>query len=140
MAVAELDESKLERHQLGHRAGPGAGEPLPGPDGPRLLDVRSGDRPGRVVRLPRASTLRRSTRLFEEAAVELDPARAALIYQQIDRLLWQAMPAVPLFAEPTLLANEASLSGVQADAGGAGPLWGAANWARLGPVQLASKR
>ena len=69
---------------------------------------------------------------FEETAVELDPARAALIYQKIDELLWQAMPAVPLFAEPTLLANVASISGVQADAWGAGPLWGAADWARLG--------
>ena len=69
---------------------------------------------------------------FEETAVELDPARAALIYQKIDELLWQAMPAVPLFAEPTLLANVASIAGVQADAWGAGPLWGASNWARLG--------
>jgi peptide/nickel transport system substrate-binding protein len=78
--------------------------------------------------------------LFEEAAIELDPARAAVIYQQIDLLLWQAMPAVPLFAEPTLLANTASISGVQADAWDVGPLWGAATWARLGPAATTAKR
>jgi peptide/nickel transport system substrate-binding protein len=73
-----------------------------------------------------------SDTLFEEAAVELDPARAALIYQKIDTLLWTAMPALPLFAEPTLLANEVDISGVQGDAWGAGPFWGAQNWIRLG--------
>jgi peptide/nickel transport system substrate-binding protein len=77
--------------------------------------------------------------LFDDAALELDPARAALLYQQIDLLLWQAMPALPLFAEPTLLVNDADLSGLQADAGGAGPLWGAASWAILGPASSAPK-
>jgi peptide/nickel transport system substrate-binding protein len=77
--------------------------------------------------------------LFEAAAVELDPARAALIYQQIDLLLWQAMPAVPLFAEPTLIANDADITGVQGDGWGVGPLWGAASWTRLGPA-VAPKR
>jgi peptide/nickel transport system substrate-binding protein len=77
--------------------------------------------------------------LFDDAAVELDPARAALIYQQIDLLLWQAMPAVPLFAEPTLTVNEANLLGLQADAGGSGPLWGAASWTVVGPAPRGNK-
>jgi ABC-type transport system substrate-binding protein len=70
--------------------------------------------------------------LFEDAAGELAPAKAAAIYQQIDTLLWQAMPALPLFAEPSLLVSDASLSGVQSDAGEVGPMWNAAGWVRLG--------
>ncbi len=72
--------------------------------------------------------------LFEQASASLDPARAASLYQEADRLLWQAMPAVPLFAEPTLLVWSAYVTGVQGDAWGTGPLWDAASWTRLVPA------
>ena len=78
--------------------------------------------------------------LFQTAAGELAPAKAATIYQQIDALLWQAMPALPLFAEPSLLVSESGLSGVQSDAWGIGPMWNAASWARLGPSRAASSK
>jgi peptide/nickel transport system substrate-binding protein len=70
--------------------------------------------------------------LFQQASQQLAEARAAPIYQQIDGLLWQAMPALPLFAEPTLLIVDSGLSGVEGDASGPGPLWNAAAWERLG--------
>jgi peptide/nickel transport system substrate-binding protein len=70
--------------------------------------------------------------LFQQASEQLAEVRAAPIYQQIDTLLWQAMPAVPLFAEPTLLVVDSGLSGVESDASGPGPMWSADAWARLG--------
>jgi len=73
--------------------------------------------------------------LFEAAANQLDPAKAALVYQQIDDLLWEAMPSVPLFAEPSLLVSDATVTGVQSDSWGAGPLWNATNWATIGVAQ-----
>ncbi len=72
--------------------------------------------------------------LFEAASADLDPGHAATLYQEADRLLWQAMPAIPLFAEPTLLVSSASVTGVRADAAAPGPLWNAAFWTKLGPA------
>jgi peptide/nickel transport system substrate-binding protein len=69
---------------------------------------------------------------FQEAALQLNPARAATIYRQIDQLLWQAMPSIPLFAEPALLVSNAGVSGVQAAVWGSGPLWKAIGWALMG--------
>jgi peptide/nickel transport system substrate-binding protein len=66
--------------------------------------------------------------LFTQAVQQLAPPRADAIYQQIDQLLWTAMPTLPLFAEPTMLVQSASLSGVTDDAGGLGPLWSARLW------------
>jgi peptide/nickel transport system substrate-binding protein len=72
--------------------------------------------------------------LFESASANLNPARAATLYQEADQLLWQAMPAIPLFAEPTLLVSSAYVTGVRSDSWGAGPLWDAAAWTRLVPA------
>ena len=71
---------------------------------------------------------------LEQASANLDPARAATTYQEVDRLLWQAMPAIPLFCEPTLIVSSADVSGVQGDAWGTGPLWDAAGWTKLVPA------
>ncbi|MFZ0664418.1 MAG: ABC transporter substrate-binding protein [Acidimicrobiales bacterium] len=70
--------------------------------------------------------------LFQEAAIQLNPTKAATYYQQIDQMLWQAMPSIPLFAEPSLLESDAAVSGVEAAVWGAGPLWKATRWALLG--------
>ncbi len=63
--------------------------------------------------------------LFTQASRQLFAVAAAGIYQQIDQDLWAAMPALPLFAEPTMLAWSSSLAGVEGDAGGAGVLYDA---------------
>ena len=79
--------------------------------------------------------------LLEQASANLNPARAATTYQEVDRLLWQAMPAIPLFCEPTLIVWSADVTGVQEDAWSAGPLWAAPRWTRLVPVSnRASKK
>ena len=67
--------------------------------------------------------------LFSQAVQDLAPPSAQLIYQQIDQALWTAMPTLPLFAEPTMLVWSSSLSGVDDDPGGLGPLWNVRLWA-----------
>ena len=69
--------------------------------------------------------------LYRQAVQQLNPAREQAVYQQLDQVLWKDMPALPLFAEPTLVAQTAGLTGVQIDPGGAGILWNAASWAPL---------
>ena len=66
--------------------------------------------------------------LFAQAVQDLAPPSAQLIYQQIDKALWTAMPTLPLFAEPTMLVWSSSLSGVGDDPGGLGPLWNLRLW------------
>jgi peptide/nickel transport system substrate-binding protein len=78
--------------------------------------------------------------LFQQASQQLAEVRAAPIYQQIDRLLWQAMPALPLFAEPTLLIVDSGLSGVEGDPSGPGPMWSAADWVRLGVTSVTTSK
>lgn len=71
--------------------------------------------------------------LFELAATQLDPVHADALYQQIDQILWQDLPAIPLFAEPTLVFGSASVRGVQPDDWVVGPLWSAPAWERMTP-------
>lgn len=75
----------------------------------------------------------RVIQLYHQASQQLNAARAQVVYQQIDQVLWHDMAALPLFSEPTLVAHSAHLSGVQADPGGAGVLWSSALWAPLVP-------
>lgn len=62
---------------------------------------------------------------FHRALSQLFAVTAASDYHQIDTELWTAMPALPLFAEPTLAAWSASIAGAEGDDGGAGLLWNA---------------
>ncbi|MHB8329293.1 MAG: hypothetical protein ACYDD6_06690, partial [Acidimicrobiales bacterium] len=75
--------------------------------------------------------------LFVQAAEELAASQDELLYQQIDSALWAEMPTLPLFAEPTITAWNASLSSVQGDPGGLGPLWSVDQWALLVPASAA---
>lgn len=72
--------------------------------------------------------------LFTQAAGELAADQDRQLYRQIDSALWTSMPSLPLFAEPTLVAWSASLTGVHADPGGLGPLWEVGRWAELVPA------
>ena len=71
--------------------------------------------------------------LFTQASQQLGAAQDRQLYQQVDGALWTAMPSLPLFAEPAVMAWSASLSGLRADPGGLGPLWSVAKWAYLMP-------
>jgi peptide/nickel transport system substrate-binding protein len=72
--------------------------------------------------------------LFAQAAQQLAATPDRALYQQIDAELWNAMPTVPLFAEPQVMAWSASLTGVKDDAGALGPLWSAPSWAYQHPA------
>jgi peptide/nickel transport system substrate-binding protein len=76
--------------------------------------------------------------LFAQATQQLAATPDQQLYQQIDVALWNAMPTLPLFAEPEVMVWSASLSGVRADAGGLGLLWSAPDWAQLGPASTKS--
>lgn len=60
-----------------------------------------------------------------QASRQLFAVTASSDYHQADTELWTAMPALPLFAEPTVLAWSSSIAGVEGDDGGAGVLWNA---------------
>ena len=72
--------------------------------------------------------------LFVQASQQLGASQEAQYYRQVDTALWTAMPTLPLFAEPTVVAWSASLSGVKALPGSLGPLWSAGSWAELAPL------
>jgi peptide/nickel transport system substrate-binding protein len=73
--------------------------------------------------------------LFLQAAEALHPSQAASLYRQIDRLLWQDVPNVPLFAEPTFLAFSKYLQGISDIAMGSGPLASAPDWTSVDVAQ-----
>ncbi len=72
--------------------------------------------------------------LFVRAAQELAADQDQQLYQQIDASLWEAMPTLPLFVEPTVLTWSISLTSVRDDPGGLGPMWGVGRWAELLPA------
>ena len=61
--------------------------------------------------------------VLTQAASDLYAVSAGSLYRQADQALWTALPALPLFAEPSLVAWSSDLTGVISDDGGAGVLW-----------------
>ena len=55
------------------------------------------------------------------------------IYGQIDDQLWDQMVALPLFAEPGMLADGAEIANVEYNDTADGVLWNVATWALLRP-------
>jgi peptide/nickel transport system substrate-binding protein len=72
--------------------------------------------------------------LFTEAAQDLAGQSAQALYQQIDQVLWQELPTLPLFAEPIVVVSAVNLFGPQPDPGGSGVLWDADQWFFLVPA------
>lgn len=68
--------------------------------------------------------------LFEEARGQLDTERAAATYNQIDELLWDDLPTVPLYATPSFLVWRADVVNVEDNVTTAGPLWNIWEWRR----------
>jgi peptide/nickel transport system substrate-binding protein len=66
--------------------------------------------------------------LFTEAMEELDPLTAEPFYAQADQLLWTDMVALPLFAEPTVLAWSDFTTGIGPNPFGPGLLWQLETW------------
>ncbi len=67
--------------------------------------------------------------LFDEVIRETDPDAAAAIYNQIDEILWEDLPTIPLYAKPTFLPFRSNIANVEDNASTAGPLWNMYDWA-----------
>lgn len=72
--------------------------------------------------------------LFAQAAQQLAATPDRQLYTQTDAALWVAMPSLPLFAEPEIMAWSAAVTGVKDDPAALGPLWSATTWAQLRPA------
>jgi peptide/nickel transport system substrate-binding protein len=69
------------------------------------------------------------TTLYQEAAAQLDPPTARGLYNEIDTLLWQDLPTLPLFQMPVTLVTAHDLVNVSESPTPAGVMWNAADWA-----------
>ncbi len=67
--------------------------------------------------------------LVEAASQQLNPDKAAILYNQADTQLWDDMVSLPLFAEPTVLVWSRTIGGVQAMPRSPSLLWFAQLWA-----------
>jgi peptide/nickel transport system substrate-binding protein len=71
--------------------------------------------------------------LFMQAAEGLNPVSGETIYGQIDDQLWDQMVALPLFQEPTLVANGVQVGNLQYSPSAVGIMGNAAAWTTLKP-------
>jgi peptide/nickel transport system substrate-binding protein len=68
-------------------------------------------------------------RLLDEAEAEFDGARYAELTNQVDELLWQDLPNLPLYQRPALLAVAEGVENVRDNPWGPGPTWNIHEWA-----------
>ena len=66
--------------------------------------------------------------LFAEAASSTDQDLVADNLNQVDEILWEDLPTIPLYQKPTYLPFRSSIQGVEDNPGTAGPLWNASDW------------
>jgi len=77
--------------------------------------------------------------LFLQAAQDLNPVTGGVVYQQIDDQLWDQMVALPLFGEPSLLANGVQIANVSFNPSVDGVLWNVGLWSRMKPAPAAGQ-
>ena len=66
--------------------------------------------------------------LFAELIRTTERERQVEITNQVDVLLWDLMPTLPLYQKPTFIAYSNNLQGVEDNPTQAGPLWNASSW------------
>jgi peptide/nickel transport system substrate-binding protein len=67
--------------------------------------------------------------LYAEAEAQIDPPAARRLYDEIDGLLWQDLPTLPLFQMPVTLVTSHFLVNVQESPTPVGIMWNAQDWA-----------
>jgi peptide/nickel transport system substrate-binding protein len=66
--------------------------------------------------------------LLADAEVELDEAERADLYNEVDEILWEDLPTIPLFQNPDVLTwQDAAVAGPSYNGFG-GPTWNMAGW------------
>jgi glutathione transport system substrate-binding protein len=68
--------------------------------------------------------------MFKQANAELDPKKAAELANQIDQILWEDMPTLPLYQKPQLIAWRNTFTGIGDNLSSQGPFWNAGLWAQ----------
>jgi peptide/nickel transport system substrate-binding protein len=66
--------------------------------------------------------------LFEQAVASTDREEVVELTQEIDKILWEDLPTIPLYAKPNLLPYRDTILNVQDNASTYGPLWNATTW------------
>jgi len=66
--------------------------------------------------------------LMKSAVSETDPQRQASIANQADRLLWEDVPALPLYEKPGVLIVRDRFDGPTVNGGGDGVFWNSQEW------------
>lgn len=66
--------------------------------------------------------------LLNQAASELDPTKAASLYNQVDSLLWKDMVTLPLFQQPQLYTWSSTYGNVLPNPSSEGLTWNAQTW------------
>jgi peptide/nickel transport system substrate-binding protein len=66
--------------------------------------------------------------LFNQALSELDPTKAATLYNQVDALLWKDMVTLPLFQQPQLYTWNTKWANVEPNTTSTGLTWNADLW------------
>ena len=68
------------------------------------------------------------TSLFNEATAELNATAAVGLYNEIDTVLWQELPTLPLFQMPVVVVARSGVQNVTDSQTWAGVMWNAENW------------
>lgn len=68
---------------------------------------------------------------LDAATAEVDPAARRSLLNDVDRLLWEFMPDLPLYQPPAILAHDSTLTGVRFNATSEGHLWNVEAWDRV---------
>ena len=66
--------------------------------------------------------------LFTEAIQTADREVTVEKTNEIDKVLWEDLPTIPLYAKPTLLPARETILNVVDNASTYGPLWNAVTW------------
>lgn len=66
--------------------------------------------------------------LMKAAVSESDPARQAALANQADRVLWEDLPALPLYEKPAVLIVRDRFVGPNVNGGGDGVFWNSQEW------------
>jgi peptide/nickel transport system substrate-binding protein len=66
--------------------------------------------------------------LLAQTSVTLDPEERAELFNEVDRLLWEDLPTIPLFQNPDVLTWRTAVVEGPAYNGFSGPTWNASAW------------
>jgi peptide/nickel transport system substrate-binding protein len=66
--------------------------------------------------------------LLDQLVATTDRDEQVRITNEVDKLLWDLMPTIPLYQKPTFIAYSSTIDGVEDNPTQAGPLWNASTW------------